>query len=285
LGSRTWSVAPAAFLLLTSLPTFGQSVDEQSRKTARELGRQGQDLFKDGKYEEALDDFEHANAVMHLPVLGLLEAQCLEKLDRLQDAHKRYDMVAGMEYDATGLKPDQKQIQEDAKAKAAAALQLLVPRIPRLTVVVDGATTKYEILLDGQTLPANIVGRAVVSVNPGNHSVHVHTSTWSETQNANLAEGASQTIRFQAPAAASVPAHKAIEQARVAFQRGQCRLAIDSARQALQTNPGLTSAYQIIAICSCSLDDPDTATGAYVKLDERNKQLVRAVCQRNGIHF
>ena len=286
LGSRIWSVAPAAFLLLTPLPTFGQSVDEQSRKTARELGHQGQGLFKAGMYEEALDDFDRANAVMHLPVLGWLAGQCLENLGRLEEACERYDSAAGMEYDASELQADQKQKQEDAKLKAAAARQILLPRIPSLTVVVDGPTAnEVEIILDGHVVAANVTGRAVVPVNPGPHSVSVHKSTWRETRTTNLVEGASQTIRFQMPAAAGVAPDKLIEQARVAFQRGQCRLAIDSARQALQTKPGLTSAYQIIAICSCSLHDPDTATSAYVKLDDRNKQLVRAACQRNDVHF
>jgi hypothetical protein len=62
-------------------------------------------------------------------------------------------------------------------------------------------------------------------------------------------------------------------------------LAVDVARKALRAKPGLTSAYQIIAICSCSLHDSDTALRAYEKLDDRNKQLVRSACQKNGISF
>ena len=62
-------------------------------------------------------------------------------------------------------------------------------------------------------------------------------------------------------------------------------MAVDAARRALRAKPGLTSAYQIIAICSCSLHDPDTALRAYEKLDDRNKQLVRSACQKNGISF
>jgi pSer/pThr/pTyr-binding forkhead associated (FHA) protein/tetratricopeptide (TPR) repeat protein len=76
-----------------------------------------------------------------------------------------------------------------------------------------------------------------------------------------------------------------IQQAREAWLRGQYVLAVDSARKALRAKPGLTSAYQIIAICSCSLHDPDTAMRAYEKLDDRNKQLVRSACQKNGISF
>ncbi len=88
-----------------------------------------------------------------------------------------------------------------------------------------------------------------------------------------------------APAQPDVDPDKLIQQARDAWLRGQYAVAIDAARRALRAKPGLSSAYQIIAICSCSLHDPDTAYRAYEKLDERNKQLVRSACQKNGISF
>jgi len=78
---------------------------------------------------------------------------------------------------------------------------------------------------------------------------------------------------------------KLIQQAQKAWLGGQYALAIDSARRALRAKPGLANAYQIIAICSCSLGDSDTALRAYEKLDDRNKQLVRSVCQKHNITF
>jgi pSer/pThr/pTyr-binding forkhead associated (FHA) protein/tetratricopeptide (TPR) repeat protein len=88
-----------------------------------------------------------------------------------------------------------------------------------------------------------------------------------------------------AQAEPSADPDKLIQQAREAWLRGQYILAIDSARRALRAKPDLTSAYQIIAICSCSLHDSDAALRAYEKLDERNRQLVRSACQKNGISF
>jgi tetratricopeptide (TPR) repeat protein len=98
---------------------------------------------------------------------------------------------------------------------------------------------------------------------------------------------AAQTKPGAAPAQteSSVDPDKLIQQAREAWLRGQYILAIDSARRALRAKPDLTSAYQIIAICSCSLHDSDAALRAYEKLDERNRQLVRSACQKNGISF
>ena len=53
--------------------------------------------------------------------------------------------------------------------------------------------------------------------------------------------------------------------------------------RALHAKPGMTDAYQIIAVCSCSLKDADGATRAYARLDEKSRNLVHSLCQKNGI--
>jgi len=63
------------------------------------------------------------------------------------------------------------------------------------------------------------------------------------------------------------------------------RLAIDASRRALRARPGLTRAYQIIAVCSCSLRDAEQATRAYERLDDRNRQLVKQACQKSGVNI
>jgi hypothetical protein len=45
----------------------------------------------------------------------------------------------------------------------------------------------------------------------------------------------------------------------------------------------MTDAYQIIAVCSCSLKDADGASRAYAKLDDKSRNLVHNLCQKNGI--
>jgi hypothetical protein len=41
--------------------------------------------------------------------------------------------------------------------------------------------------------------------------------------------------------------------------------------------------HQIIAVCSCSLRDAESASKAYERLDERNKQMVKTLCQKSGV--
>jgi pSer/pThr/pTyr-binding forkhead associated (FHA) protein len=95
---------------------------------------------------------------------------------------------------------------------------------------------------------------------------------------------AAEPARPAAPAAAADP-DKLIKDAQQAWFRGQYAAAVDFARKALRAKPNLTTAYQIIAVCSCALRDAESAARAYQKLDERNKSYVKSACQKSGISF
>jgi Flp pilus assembly protein TadD len=91
------------------------------------------------------------------------------------------------------------------------------------------------------------------------------------------------------PAATSAPESPSgdpdalIQEAQQAWLRGQFAAAIEASRKALRLKPNLPNAYKIIAVCSCSLRDAESAARAYEKLDDRNKQLVKTACQKSGI--
>ncbi len=85
------------------------------------------------------------------------------------------------------------------------------------------------------------------------------------------------------PAEPEVDADTLMKQAREAWLRQQCGSAIELSRKALKVKPGMTDAYQIIAVCSCSLKDVEGATRAYGKLDEKNRNLVHSLCAKNGV--
>jgi pSer/pThr/pTyr-binding forkhead associated (FHA) protein/tetratricopeptide (TPR) repeat protein len=93
-----------------------------------------------------------------------------------------------------------------------------------------------------------------------------------------------RTEEAGAPAAAG-DADDLLQQAQNAWLKGQFAAAIDASRRALRVRPGLTRAYQIIAVCSCSLRDAEQATRAYERLDDRNRQLVKQACQKSGVNI
>jgi pSer/pThr/pTyr-binding forkhead associated (FHA) protein len=89
--------------------------------------------------------------------------------------------------------------------------------------------------------------------------------------------------RGETAAAEPEDAESLMKQAREAWLRQQCGAAMDLSRRALRAKPGWTDAYQILAVCSCSLKDAEAAERAYSRLDDKNRTLVHAVCQKNGI--
>ena len=99
---------------------------------------------------------------------------------------------------------------------------------------------------------------------------------------------ATATASVPAPALAPEPGAAAgeadlIRQAREAWLHQQCGAAVELSRRALKLKPAASEAYQIIAVCSCSMKDRDGALKAYGKLDERNRAMVRSLCARNGL--
>jgi len=74
-----------------------------------------------------------------------------------------------------------------------------------------------------------------------------------------------------------------IKDAQDEWLRGQYAAAIESSRKALKLRPGMMRAYQIIAVCSCSLKDQSGAGRAYAQLDVKNKGLVKSLCSKNEI--
>ncbi|HSS39210.1 MAG TPA: hypothetical protein VLT58_10610, partial [Polyangia bacterium] len=100
---------------------------------------------------------------------------------------------------------------------------------------------------------------------------------------AEVAKGDGAEPAAKAEAAEPDDAEALMKQAREAWLRQQCGAAMDLSRRALKAKPGWTDAYQILAVCSCSLKDADAAEHAYARLDDRNRSLVHAVCQKNGI--
>jgi pSer/pThr/pTyr-binding forkhead associated (FHA) protein len=98
-----------------------------------------------------------------------------------------------------------------------------------------------------------------------------------------VARTASRETARGEPAEEAGDADALMKQARESWLRQQCGAAIDLSRKALRARPGMTDAYQIIAVCSCTLKDAEAAGRAYQKLDDKNRNLVRSLCQKNGV--
>jgi hypothetical protein len=79
-----------------------------------------------------------------------------------------------------------------------------------------------------------------------------------------------------------------VREAQQAWLGGQHTVAVSRAQAALNASPKpaqAMQAYEIIATCSCALRKRDTALAAASHLTTSRRELVKAVCAKNGVPF
>ena len=164
-------------------PVGAQQIDDQMRATARSLADEGITFFDQGKYSDALDRFERADALVHAPTVGLLAARTLEKLGRLVEASERYRAVMNVPLDDKA--PD---AFRDAQTTASNELAALTPRIPSIEIVIEGpGAEQATVTLDGKPVPKALIG-AKTLINPGVHRVEATSPAASDAQDMKIAE-------------------------------------------------------------------------------------------------
>jgi len=194
---RTTCVLAAMASLLGSPAVSAQPVDEASKSAARQIGKEGLEAYKAGRYEEALDKLSRAFAVVRVPALGLWTARAMVQTGKLVEASELYHQVGLIQ--ATG---GDQEVQEAAKQEAATELEALMPRIPKLTIELDGAPAdQVAVTVDGVALAPALI-RVARPANPGQHTAVAKLGEQQATESVTLAEGESKTVvlRIAAPA-------------------------------------------------------------------------------------
>lgn len=186
------------------------SVSEADKHTARKLVESGDEKFRNGDYEAALNDYRGADTIMGVPTTGIEVARTLATLGRLLEAKKAYQRVS--DYPE---KDDEPEAFSQAREKARAGASELAARIPSVTVDVktaNGEAGAAVVSVDGA---AATVGKAM-ELDPGPHTVDVSAVGFrSESQNFTLVEGDQQRItvllrKLEAPAPVT-PAPRPVE--------------------------------------------------------------------------
>ncbi len=199
---RTAFLMAMAAALLSGSIAQAQQVDEASKSAARDIGKDGLEAFKAGRYDEAVDKLTRAYAVVKVPGLGLWTARALEKAGKLVEASEVYNEVGMLE-----VAEGDRAVQEVAKQDAAKEREALLPRIPKLTVQVEGApANEVQVTVDGVPVAAALIG-AARPANPGSHSATAKVGEQEVSEEVTLAEGESETVvlRLAAPAPAEQP--------------------------------------------------------------------------------
>jgi hypothetical protein len=182
------AVIGVAMSLAIATPVLAQSAAD--RETARSLMDQGDDLRNKGDVKGALVRFKAANDIMHVPTTALEVARTQIALGQLVEARDTLAQI--MSSAPTPREPAQFR---DARAEAQKLDATLEPRVPSLTVTVNGAPEGAGVSLsvDGVAVPAAVIGLPR-RLDAGHHVLVATTSTQEGRAEIDIAEGEKKEI-------------------------------------------------------------------------------------------
>ncbi len=183
-----------------SAGTPSATISDADRKAARDLFFQGVDLQNAGKFAEALDKFQRAQAVVNAPTNLLHIAECQAAETKLVEAAETYRAVGRF-----NLGPNPPAPFVAAQSQAAAELAQLEPRIPELTIdVAPPNIPTVQVTIDDQPIPTALVGVSR-PVNPGPHKIAAQAPGYSrEEKTVDVKERSKQKMTLELKATGGV---------------------------------------------------------------------------------
>jgi hypothetical protein len=188
---RFRAVLPAVFLGLLVLAggPSAQAQTPQERAGARAAATKGAEAYEAGRWSEAVDLFSRAESLVHSPVHLLYLARAHVQLGQLVLARENYIRV--ISEDVSRAHP----VIREAKENAEKELEALEPRIPYISVVVQGAGPKpVKVVMDGAEIPSALLG-VPQPVNPGEHEYQAFAEGMESSKTSiKVPEGRSETV-------------------------------------------------------------------------------------------
>jgi hypothetical protein len=159
-----------ALLTVSALGLWGRSawaLSDSDKEAVRALSNQAAQEFNQNQFEAARGKFLSAYLIARVPRLAVWEARAEEKLGHLVAAYEMYRQ-------ALSLQPNelwQGDLQQQAQRDAQQELDALLPRMPRVTIAVEGATPEaVAVNIDDVAVPSALVGLERL-IDPGQHTI------------------------------------------------------------------------------------------------------------------
>lgn len=192
--SKRWELPILCVLcvLLSTTAAFAADPNAADKETARSLMQEGRDLRDKGDAKGALQRFQGANGIMHVPTTALEVARTQVALGLLVEAR---DTVASIRLmPAAGGEPPQFKEARDKADELDASLE---GRIPALTIVVRGAAEEAapELAIDGVQVPP-AAAALPQRVDAGHHLVVAKTRGATAQQEVDVTEGEQKKIEL-----------------------------------------------------------------------------------------
>lgn len=188
LRSRLIATVCAASLALTSVSFAEPSASD--KETARALMKDGEAKRAKGDLKGALQSFKGAHAIMNVPTTGLELGRTQNDLGMLVEARDTLLAVTRMPVVA-----GESENMADARDEAQKLADSIEPRIPSLTVKVEGtkAGVEAKVTIDGVAIQSATVGLPRKH-NPGKHEVVVVAGALEKKAVVELNEGDDRTV-------------------------------------------------------------------------------------------
>ncbi len=174
-------------------PASAYAQETSAIERARALGSEGAHAFERGQWEAARSLFHRARDLYPAPTLGVREARALIKLGRWVEAASVYERVAQLPLNPADPFADVETFRK-AQSEAGRELAALRPRIPHVTVRLEGKFDRVTVAIDGQELPLTMIG-VNREIDPGLHAIDVTFDEHRQPPSTvTLAEGETRTI-------------------------------------------------------------------------------------------
>lgn len=185
--------------LMSAAPPAGAASEEETAG-ARAMAQQGLEAFKAERFAEAADLFSRAESLVHSPVHLLYKARAHAKVGELVKAQEAYIKIIREK-----LPPKAPQAFRNAQGSAPAELETVKARLAHLTVTIIGPKEGAQLTLDGEEVPAALVG-VPMPVDPGEHKLEASAEGYSSDSTAvTMAEAQREGIELRLEPIASAP--------------------------------------------------------------------------------
>jgi tetratricopeptide (TPR) repeat protein len=182
----------AVCLALALVPGTLHAQSAADKATARQLAVDGIQLFKSGKYSDALDRLERAQQLYDAHVHLLYIARTQAQLGHLVEALEAYRALV-----RKPLPADASEVVRGAKNDGETELEALEPRVPSLKLEIEPKSARgFELSINDQPVSEAAVG-VDRPVNPGELVVKVRGDGWKPAeQRLTIAEAEKKSVKL-----------------------------------------------------------------------------------------
>ena len=187
---KPWLRATICSVVLLSLAPLAHAEETpEIRAAARTTAKSGLQAYNEGDYHRAADYFERAEKLLHAPTHLLYLARSQVQLGRLVAAREAY-----LKLDRETLDAKAPKAFVDALDAAKKELDALEPRIPYVSLVVQGGGEDVSVFRDGQQVPSPLIG-VPQPIDPGTYVFEAKgPGLISSKQSLTIDEGAKETV-------------------------------------------------------------------------------------------